>query len=517
MIMRRIASRKALATFLAILAATAASCSARVKSRQPLSDGTSGGNPRVELNFRAFQNFATSQQMTVCPTSLELVRDGSTAVETVALAAQDLSVPATGIDFGQVQVPAGTYTQIRLGLSPACASGRSLRYVNSQGSFETSGAVKLQFSGFIKVEKGSARLEFRIQPQIDALNTVASATELVSKAEAPSGSFSSTELTPDGRPVCSAAVHDQYRVVGPDGQTYPSWHPQVDPTTGCVFGHEHGSDPRSFAGYAQTGMPAFGYAAAKAGRAQSNEGYKVFVVNDDGRGKSWMVTVHQGTGDPGRAAASERYHEVSVFMRDNASGELLARVYTLADFGQYASPCAATRPDPARFIPTLGCSNPYESWDPVIAIGGGIFQARPSFGVDNPTTRVNAADLGQLSPNLASACGPADPFGWDSWCKGDVRKVTHPRWVLNNSTASDTFHTDAYGALVAGPGPTSVAQMVRASRFIDESADCCGSTVVYILDSPVGGGAFVRQDRSTSPLGQSVNFEFGGYTVRWRN
>ncbi len=48
--------------------------------------------------------------------------------------------------------------------------------------------------------------------------------------------------------TCSAALHDSFYVVGPDGKKYPTWHaPEVvDPATGrtCTFGHEHGRDPR---------------------------------------------------------------------------------------------------------------------------------------------------------------------------------------------------------------------------------------------------------------------------------
>ena len=35
--------------------------------------------------------------------------------------------------------------------------------------------------------------------------------------------------------VCSEAIHAKYVVKGPDGKPYPTWHPQVDPRTRCVF------------------------------------------------------------------------------------------------------------------------------------------------------------------------------------------------------------------------------------------------------------------------------------------
>ncbi len=52
---------------------------------------------------------------------------------------------------------------------------------------------------------------------------------------------------PQKYPVCTKAFHDTFKVKGPDGKWYPTWHPPVagDPTTGltCAFGHEHGLDP----------------------------------------------------------------------------------------------------------------------------------------------------------------------------------------------------------------------------------------------------------------------------------
>src|SRR5688572_18041237 len=49
--------------------------------------------------------------------------------------------------------------------------------------------------------------------------------------------------TPAGTDTCSKAIHDSYSTVGPDQLRYPTWHPPVDPVTGCTFGHEHGRDP----------------------------------------------------------------------------------------------------------------------------------------------------------------------------------------------------------------------------------------------------------------------------------
>src|SRR5437870_1578023 len=50
--------------------------------------------------------------------------------------------------------------------------------------------------------------------------------------------------TPGPRDDCTAEVHNSYSVVGPDRKLYPTWHPPVDPVTGCSFGHDHGRHPR---------------------------------------------------------------------------------------------------------------------------------------------------------------------------------------------------------------------------------------------------------------------------------
>ena len=59
---------------------------------------------------------------------------------------------------------------------------------------------------------------------------------------------------------CTAEIHNSYSVVGPDGKLYPTWHPPIDPATGCHFGHEHGRDPRGSNLYKKYGPIPFGYA-----------------------------------------------------------------------------------------------------------------------------------------------------------------------------------------------------------------------------------------------------------------
>src|SRR5581483_11927460 len=115
--------------------------------------------------------------------------------------------------------------------------------------------------------------------------------------------------TPGGQPVrgqpCPQWYHDAITTTGPDGKQYPTWHPAVDPASGCYFGHEHGDDPRT--SLANNRMPAFGYVGLLAGDNEPHTGFKVFVqnhgaLNSDGRtlAQDAHMIFHQGTGGPKR-------------------------------------------------------------------------------------------------------------------------------------------------------------------------------------------------------------------------
>ena len=65
--------------------------------------------------------------------------------------------------------------------------------------------------------------------------------------------------SPGANDDCTKAQHDAYSVVGPDHKLYPTWHPPIDPVTGCSFGHDHGRDPRGSALYREVGPIPFGY------------------------------------------------------------------------------------------------------------------------------------------------------------------------------------------------------------------------------------------------------------------
>ncbi|HKZ69887.1 MAG TPA: hypothetical protein VJ020_07395 [Anaerolineales bacterium] len=297
--------------------------------------------------------------------------------------------------------------------------------------------------------------------------------------------------------------------------TLTTWHPQVDSEYGCVFGHEHGSDPSQFVGFQHSNIPAFGGAAHTSGNhaeLDAHKGFKVYVVNDDGRGRAWMIVLHQGTGSPRRFTI--RFHSLEAWMVDRNTRELLAHVNVMADFGEFVPNCEGAQfRHPMILGPQAGCNSVYESWNAALNVGG-FFSGNPAFDLDNAETRFNPADPTGVYPNI-DACGPHDPAGWDSYCKGDKRSIIHPKWVLNNTSSSNMFYTDAYGKLVSGPGEGVIQQFVKRGIVVNESGDCCGPTVVYVMQNPATG-VYTRQDKAEGQ-GQTYNFEYPGYTLRGPN
>ncbi len=312
--------------------------------------------------------------------------------------------------------------------------------------------------------------------------------------------------------TCTTALHEGFTAVAPDGSRQAAWHPPSAPDRHCAFGHEHGSDPSTFIGAKQTGKPAFGWLAARMGMTEPHQGFKVYVINDDGRGKAWMIVLHQGTSSPKRAA--QAFHSLDLWMVRRRDRALLAEVHTMADFGAAVPDCADIEPPPAaRALPALGpnCSQGYESWTTQLSVGGKLQALGISFGVDNPTTVIDRADPGRLAFNTAAVCGVEDPAGPLSTCKGDRRWIMHPRWVLKNRGPS-VFYTDPHGKGASPrPFPGSVRQFVKSGIRIDERRQWSGPSVDFTLAGGRSGGVF----RPAQP-GRSRGFDTEG-NVRWPN
>jgi hypothetical protein len=305
---------------------------------------------------------------------------------------------------------------------------------------------------------------------------------------------------PDGTRVCAKWVHDRH-TVDKNGRSWATWHPPRDPRYKCAFGHEHGSNPRAFRHFKRTGMPAFGPIGTYAKSDEPHAGFKVFVANEDRNGFAWMVVLHQGSGSPRRGTV--RHHSLETWLFRNRGGRLAAHTRAMADFGEAVPNCpGARRTSRMRLLPSPHCDNVYEEWAADLDVGG-VFRARPAFGLDNAITQFDPADPDRIVFNKPIACGPHDPAGWDSYCKGDKRALFHPRWFVRNRGRS-RFRTDAYGRRAA----TGLLQVVARRTSVDQSDECCGAENRFDMDQPSDGGIY-RAARGRGPS----NFEFPGYCV----
>jgi hypothetical protein len=261
--------------------------------------------------------------------------------------------------------------------------------------------------------------------------------------------------------LCPAWVHDRYTTTGPDGNTYPTWHPQVDPEFGCFFNHEHGDDPRT--SLADPGLPAFGYINAVAQEDHTNHephnGFKVFVVNkgttnDEGRTArvSTRLIVHMGTG--GVARFDRQFHSLEFDLV--ADDGHYVHIQGMADTGPVGSICTRDANSPNRTVLTLpntGCNvdSPYEIWAFKLAIGDKL-TAILSMAVFDPITVMNPADHTQLiyTTDAFAARRNEAPFMGDF--KGCDREAYNGPVYWYNANGATVYQTDAYGNITANGG-----------------------------------------------------------------
>ena len=264
-------------------------------------------------------------------------------------------------------------------------------------------------------------------------------------------------------------------------------------------------------------MPAFGPIGTFAGSDEPHAGFKVYVANEDRKGNAWMVVLHQGSGSPRRGTV--RFHSLETWLFRNgrqrsavrgrarsgrrSSGRLAAHTRTMADFGDPVPNCpGARRSATMRLLPSPHCKSVYEEWATTLDVGG-VFNARPAFGIDNAITQFDPADPERIVFNKRRACGPHDPAGWDAYCKGDKRALFHPQWVVEEPRPVALPHrrlrpAGAHRPAPGGRPPREGRPVRRVLRRRDR----------FDMTSPSDGGIY-RAARGRGP----GNFEFPGYCV----
>lgn len=295
------------------------------------------------------------------------------------------------------------------------------------------------------------------------------------------GDFPSIPATaPQGQPApvagqeCPAWLHDAYITAGPDGNWYRTWHPPTDPTHRCSFGHEHGSDPRQYAGFSQSGMPAFGYTAKRGGfddrhpyYAFNHNAQKVLVATSDGGNRPFMLTASLGSA-PERVFI--RYHALDWHM---VSGNTtLVNVHRMADFGGAYSRCGDTNtPIPgsdqpaiagapsvaqvkasstARNVFTAACvrSVGFETWTTTFTIGN-FFSVVFSPGSHNLTTTVDVANPAAVHFTCEYLAPTEDCRSTRTRFHGDEHTFSLSAFRIANNSGGVEVPTDALGRPVA--------------------------------------------------------------------
>lgn len=336
-------------------------------------------------------------------------------------------------------------------------------------------------------------------------------TRLQGPEEAIGPSMAMGLWSPSGPDTCTRAIHDAYQTIGPDGMIYPTWHPPVDPATGCTFGHEHGRDPSGSDLFAEVGPIPFGYAnehLAESGfgamRSEDHFGHKIEWENDMvmqvGSGGTAAISVtcdviaklHQGTHSPD--AFTNNLHEVAYHIRcSDGTGFSATLLAAIGKAGEMVVQCNRD-----RHIP-VGTATPPNSPDgggkralpEVACLGEHVFREdgrprfdaalRESWEVSGSLRRENGRVLASFNPYF-QVMDPSRYFD-----PGQERSMGRPvdLCVLPGVMGKDRCST-VTPAGVAWNDPASPFKGVR--RFVDINGNRvqnAGGPTVWYTD-PLG-------------------------------
>lgn len=177
--------------------------------------------------------------------------------------------------------------------------------------------------------------------------------------------------------TCPPWVHGLYTTTGPDGATYRTWHPQVDPVYWCSFGHEHGSNPDLIPGSPK--VP-YQYVAAQVPQSEPDAGFKEFIFQDP-TDEYWIRFVVHANSAHGRRVCA-RLHTLYVMVYDAQGDEKFSAgfkndygaAFATSDAGDavlnptncgYSMPTLAAQVGDhlSRSLNVGPDSNNYERWD----------------------------------------------------------------------------------------------------------------------------------------------------------
>lgn len=304
-----------------------------------------------------------------------------------------------------------------------------------------------------------------------------------------------TPVVLSGQP-CPAWVHDTYTTLGPDGNSYPTWHPMVDPATGCHFQHSHGvSNP---AESSVTGeLPAFGYVGAVAGMVEPHTGFKVMNfecgdVNDDGftSRMAARLVLHMGTSGLGRYTMAHHSFQYDAMSCPGVTPAWELHLQGVAEFDEIGSICDNPR-HAGRDFSTLGCvdrNNPphaadaYEIWSSSFEVNypgdyTGLWQSTAYISivvaVFDPVTTVNPDDLTELIYTVDVVYpGEFNPLGANSPFRGLHLEAYNGPISIKNQGGDTSYVTDVHGNVLLNTPAGSPGTLVQyVSAVVVEGAN----------------------------------------------
>lgn len=280
------------------------------------------------------------------------------------------------------------------------------------------------------------------------------------------GSPTPDPLIPEGKPViepntlCPQWLHDTYTTTGPDGLEYGTWHPQIDPTYWCYFGHDHGSNPNIIPGSPK--VP-YQYVAGKVPQTEPDVGFKEFIFPY----QNHFVRIVEHASTAGKRRVCARFHTMYVMVYD-ANGSEKYRSGFKADFG------AAISAEDQSTLTGNSCGYSMEALRVATSAFRRLRRDADS-GHYEVWRTVPTSETTNLGLVLHHTLDIRDPFSFcptqtcaDVELHSAERRQTETRRTLQlrnmqirSSYALDTgtFYTDPFGAgIVASDAPNAVEQ-----------------------------------------------------------
>lgn len=172
--------------------------------------GTTAGNPQVSVEFKSYATassggfgipfiapaYAALSEVKLCFKRVRFKFEGASDPadsdddpDNMDFAIGEVALQSGGTSIGTVELVPGVYKRVEFDLDSHCASGKSVQVTNSNGSFSTADSVEIKFNGSFSVDARDRTVRLNIQPILTQLDSVNSASQIKTVAEASEGDF----------------------------------------------------------------------------------------------------------------------------------------------------------------------------------------------------------------------------------------------------------------------------------------------------------------------------------------